>query len=235
MEKEIIAGHIDVPQIEQSTQLELAQSEQRIGLLKAAADSLTVTNADESKTANEMLAGIKAYIKNIDDTRKRLTAPLREGVKTINDAFNFNIGIAEEVDGIIKKKVLVYAKEQERIKIDQERIRREAEIAERNRKQKELEEKAAANNSEFTLSRAIKAEENTNKLAAKEIEVDTAIRSEFGTSFIRKTWKYVVVDAESVPHAFCSPDLGKIRAAVYAGKREIPGVRIYEEESIGTR
>lgn len=182
-----------------------------------------------------MLAAIKQYIKSIDDTRKRLTAPLREGVKTINDAFNFNIGIAEEVDTIIKKKVLVFVKEQERIKIEQERVRREVEIAERNRKQKELEEKAAANNSEFMLSRAIMAEENTKKLAAKEIEVDTAVRSESGTSFVRKTWKYDIVKDADVPREFCSPDLGKIRAAVYAGKREIPGVRIYEEESIGVR
>jgi SMC interacting uncharacterized protein involved in chromosome segregation len=235
METEIIAGHIDVPQIEQSTRTELEQSEQRIGLLKAAADSLTVTSHDESKTANEMLAGIKHYIKNIDDTRKRLTAPLREGVKAINDAFNFNIGIAEEVDGIIKKKVLVYVKAQEAIKLEEARIKREAEIAERNRKQKELEEKAAATNSEFTLSRAIMAEENTKKLAEKEIEVDTAVRSESGTSFIRKTWKYEILKDVDVPRAFCSPDLGKIRAAVNAGQRDIAGVRIYEEESIGVR
>jgi|GEM_PF-3060731 len=45
-------------------------------------------------------------------------------------------------------------------------------------------------------------------------------------------WKYEITNEDQVPREFCSIDPGKLQAAVRAGFREIPGVRIFSEESI---
>jgi hypothetical protein len=38
-----------------------------------------------------------------------------------------------------------------------------------------------------------------------------------------------------VPREYCCPDEGKIRQAVAAGVRVIPGVKIYEDELVSVR
>lgn len=43
-------------------------------------------------------------------------------------------------------------------------------------------------------------------------------------------WKYEIEDETQVPLAYCSPDSAKINAAIKAGVREIPGVRVYEDK-----
>jgi len=52
-------------------------------------------------------------------------------------------------------------------------------------------------------------------------------------SGLTKVWKYEIIDADLVPREYCSPDAGKLQTAVKTDKvREIPGVRIWEDESI---
>lgn len=52
---------------------------------------------------------------------------------------------------------------------------------------------------------------------------------------VRKVWTFEIVDVDAVPREFCSPDNGKIRAAVASGNREIDGVRIFENEVVASR
>lgn len=49
---------------------------------------------------------------------------------------------------------------------------------------------------------------------------------------LKKTVKYVVLEATLVPRGYCTPDDGLIQAAFKAGIREIPGLRIWTEEFI---
>ena len=51
----------------------------------------------------------------------------------------------------------------------------------------------------------------------------------------RAVWTFQVSDADLVPRTFCSPDDRKIRAAVAAGSRSIPGVTIIEETQVIAR
>lgn len=46
------------------------------------------------------------------------------------------------------------------------------------------------------------------------------------------TWKYEITDQESLPREYLTPDTAKIFNAVKGGCREIPGVRIYDEQYI---
>ena len=52
---------------------------------------------------------------------------------------------------------------------------------------------------------------------------------------VRKALAFEVEDASRVPREYCSPDQVLIRAAVNAGARTIPGVRIYEKEQVIAR
>lgn len=46
----------------------------------------------------------------------------------------------------------------------------------------------------------------------------------------RVTWGWEVEDEALVPRELCSPDRGKIAAAVRAGSRNIPGVRVFRRD-----
>jgi hypothetical protein len=51
----------------------------------------------------------------------------------------------------------------------------------------------------------------------------------------RAVWKFRVTNPDAVPRTLCSPDDAKIRAAVGAGTRSIPGVEIYEDTQVIAR
>lgn len=48
---------------------------------------------------------------------------------------------------------------------------------------------------------------------------------------LRKTWKFEVVEEARVPREFLTLDEAKLKTAIKAGERNIPGVRIYQEET----
>jgi len=52
---------------------------------------------------------------------------------------------------------------------------------------------------------------------------------------LTKRWTFEVQDANQVPREYLTVDEKKIREAVQAGARTIPGVRIYQSESIALR
>jgi hypothetical protein len=56
-----------------------------------------------------------------------------------------------------------------------------------------------------------------------------------GKVLITSRWTYEVTDPNQVPREFCEPSPGLIRAAVNAGVRSIPGVRIFQKDNVGHR
>ena len=62
------------------------------------------------------------------------------------------------------------------------------------------------------------------------------VRSETGGSTsVRKTWTYEVVDQKIVPKAYLMLDDGLINLAIKDGTRKIKGLRIYQKESLAVR
>ncbi len=45
---------------------------------------------------------------------------------------------------------------------------------------------------------------------------------------IAKIWSWEVIDEESIPRSFCSPDSKKINSAIKKGIREITGLKIFK-------
>lgn len=73
----------------------------------------------------------------------------------------------------------------------------------------------------------------TAALATQAIAQVAPVAPPAGVS-VRQVTKFEVVNADLVPHEFCSPDLDKIKLALSVG-REVPGVRVFQEAVIAAR
>jgi len=65
----------------------------------------------------------------------------------------------------------------------------------------------------------------------------THIRGDYGsTAYVRKVWTFEVVDLDQVPRDYMSLDVEVVREAITKdGVREIPGLRIYQSETLHVR
>lgn len=79
------------------------------------------------------------------------------------------------------------------------------------------------------------AEESEAPVAPAETQVGKARGSHAGSAHVRKTWNFRVTDESKVPREYLVVSDALIRAAVKAGKREIAGVEIFEEEGVIVR
>lgn len=52
---------------------------------------------------------------------------------------------------------------------------------------------------------------------------------------VREVWKWEFKDASKIPMEYYSIDHSKIDAAVRSGKRDIPGIRIYQDAQVAVR
>jgi hypothetical protein len=65
----------------------------------------------------------------------------------------------------------------------------------------------------------------------------THIRGDYGsTAYVRKTWTFEVVDLDAVPRDYMSLDVDVVREAITKDAvRQIPGLRIYQSETLHVR
>ena len=65
----------------------------------------------------------------------------------------------------------------------------------------------------------------------------THIRGDYGsTAYVRKAWTFEVVDLDAVPRDYMSLDVDVVREAITKDAvREIPGLRIYQSETLHVR
>ncbi len=65
----------------------------------------------------------------------------------------------------------------------------------------------------------------------------THIRGDYGsTAYVRKVWAFEVVDLDAVPRDYMSLDVDVVREAINKdGVRDIPGLRIYQSETLHVR
>jgi len=203
------------------------------------ADLVPVESAVGAHTLNELLGRAAVATKELESTRKRRVEPLNEEVKQINAIFK---AITVHLDDITTKGkgYLVAWTQRERA-----RVQREQEEAQR--KQREAAAAEAVAMAKAEAAKTSKAREKALAEAeaasvaqvaaqiAEPMAAPKAYRGDFGTSSLRKVWRFEVVDQTQVPREFCIVDEKKIRAAVLGGSREIPGVSIYLDETVQVR
>jgi hypothetical protein len=189
------------------------------GMLEAAND-WSIDSPETLKTSVEMAGQAKRLGKGIEIIRKDSVGPLNDVVKKINGLckdFTDRLGMIE--------KALIGKARQYQASQELERRKREEEAR------------------KILLEAQAKLDAEAKKAGVEPIKIETApvveapknVRTEEGTLFNREVWKFEVVRSEDVPREYLIIDEKAISQAVKNGIREIPGVRIYPETTVGLR
>ncbi|HHW15742.1 MAG TPA: hypothetical protein GXX28_12560 [Firmicutes bacterium] len=188
------------------------------GFCEQAATDMAVCDEESLASATNILGRVSTLRKGLEERRKFFVAPLNDQVKRINDLFRALAAPLDRVDQILRDKVLAYRREQERRRREEEERLRKLQEAE----QKKLERKAEKKGLEPPPPPAPVVVAGPAR----------TVSADLGKATIRVVWDFEIVDQSQLPREYLIPDITKIRAAVKAGVREIPGVRIYQNERL---
>ena len=177
------------------------------------AEARVIATFEDVKLANDDLSIISRLKRSMEAKKKEYLEPLKLQTEAIRDTYNYLMTPILEADKITRDKMLIFDKEQKRVREEQERInalRLEA-------AQKEMELKGE-------LSESVNLVEVVPEV--KRVSTD------MGSSGIATTWKFQVIDFKLLPDRFKMENATLIGKVVRAGEREIPGVKIWSEGSI---
>jgi len=179
------------------------------------AEQQEIANQADVDNANIVLNHITKQMKTIEEKRKTFTQPLNQSLREINSTFKKLVEPLKSAREILRDKVMDWRrKEQEKIRIEQERIMKEEQ---RRRKIQEAHKDRGHEVSEpvvMTKPEPLKKTDSTQ---------------------IRKDWKFDILDSTKIPREYLLANETKIRQAIWNGVREIPGVRIYQKETMVNR
>lgn len=195
-------------------------------------NTLEVKTSEDDKKAVELGLANKSALKRIESFRLAIVKPLNDHVKTINGIFEKIMAPFETNDRVIKQKRDSFLREQERLRIEEQRRideqyrKEQAALDEARRKEQEkLNKKAEKKGLE-----AVVLPPATVLPPPPKVEVSQTVRTDIGRSTVRKIMKFEVIEPALVPREYLMPDEKKIGAAVRAKlATSIPGVKIWEE------
>jgi hypothetical protein len=174
---------------------------------------IIITDAD-MKLATDDLAILQRLKKSIEEKRKEYTGPINEHLKAVNDAFKTITIPLENADVVTRTKILDYRHIQERRAKEAEEINRLRLEAAR----KEMELKGELTESVVVIE--------VPQVQPKTVQADNSFSSTV------KIPKFEVEDIKLVPVEFLIVDMAALGKQVRAGRRNIPGVRIWMIDSL---
>lgn len=182
--------------------------------LQQYAEARVIQSDGDIKVATDDLSIIARLKKAIEEKRKEYVGPINEHLKSVNDAFKNFAEPLNQADSITRQKILDYRKEQERIRREQERIN-----------QLRMEAARAEMELKGELTESVKVVEVAPEAPAH-------YRTESGTlgKFMVRKWE--LVDFNLVPGEYKMLNEVLIGKLVRSGLKTIPGIRIYEEETL---
>lgn len=191
---------------------EVAVTERNAAHTLAMANSLVVDSTDRLNAASQMVVDIAAKIKREKDKQDFLTKPIKNHVKLIDGLFKRVIQPLEQARDVIDQKSVTYRLEQQRV-------------------QREVAEILAAAGEE--------------QVAPVTPETNRSVRVEGGSVSYSPTWQFEIEDLGKIPvellRDMAHTKRGRealeqvVRGLVNAGRRVIPGVRIFLTESTSVR
>ncbi len=183
--------------------------------LRKYAETRTITTNDDIKSATFDLTLIAKIKRSLEDKRKEYTGPINTHLKAVNDTFKMLMAPVEQADQLTRSKILAYRQEQERKAREVEEINRlRIEAAQR---------EAAMNNGE--IKEAV-------QIVEAPIPAISKVYTEGGSLGTMKIRKYHVMDFAILPDQYKIENTALLTKVVKAGIPSIPGVEIYEEETL---
>ena len=176
------------------------------------ANAHMVIDQSQADEANEILTKINFGLKQIEAKRTSFTAPLNQSLKEINASFKRMVDPLKYAKTELTARLMVWReKEQARIRAEREKAVREEE---RRQKIKDAHE-----------AKGHKVKEEITPVAKP---MPFSVND---TTKIRKDWKHEIENEALVPREYLMVNGPAITAAVRAGVRDIPGVKIFQKET----
>ena len=200
---------------------------------------LEIISQEACDYAGDILKQLKLNLKELEADRVSITKPINDSLKVINAKYK---PISEHIDNLItilnkKIKSFIIAEEQKR-KEELEKALLEEEEAKR--KIAEAKSDCELFGSTEELEELEQQKENIlayydEKIEQQEDNLKVQAKTEFSTTYKIKKWTYKVENFDLIPREFLMIDDKLIKSAIRDGKRNIAGLTIFEDITIGSR
>lgn len=210
---------------------------QRAIAIRDEANALAVDDAAGKARAIDFLGRVARLKKDAEGHRVGITKPLTDFARNVNALFAEVLRPVDEGDRIARGKVLEF---------DQAERRRAAEAAARAEREgleaeallKEAERAEAAGNvgvAEGLLGTAVAREESAKVVQTQATPPARTTAAGAGAATVRRTWTFRIVDAAAIPRDYLELNEAKVRKAILAGERAIPGLEIFQADGLSVR
>lgn len=192
------------------------------------AESLEIRTVTEYETAGQLIPPLGKLRRELMNERLSQTRPIDAQKSAIMEAYREAEAPMIAAENLVKKAMLAWRRREEE-RAAEERRRAEAEAERERQRLERLADKAEARGD---VAKAEQFEQRADAVVATAAVAD--VPKVDGTA-IRKSWHFEVVDAAAIPRNYLVPDEKAIARVVTALKdrTEIPGIRVWCEESIG--
>lgn len=190
------------------------------------ATEIVVAGRPAAEQATDLVKWIKTTAKKAEEERKRWVQPLNDTVARINAEFRKITDPLNAAELKIKSKLLAFRQAEERAaEVERQRLREQEEQA-----------LAAAENASERGEDDVAEQIVAAVVAVPEPVAPGPVRGDMGAigSVVRR-WTFRVLDAKLVPAQYLMVNEAAIKAAIKGGERVIPGVEIYQDESVSIR
>ena len=218
-----------------STEVAIRAQQEAPAMLKQA-EAVVIMNQSQYEGANNVLKAVKDKYKDLDTKRKDITKPLDLAKRGLMDLFRTPLEILSKAESIIKRAMISYADEQDRLRREEQRKLELKAKAEEDRKRKDLEDRAKK---WADKGKAEKADELLDQ--AEDVHVDAQVvasntEQPKGVSY-QEIWKFKIIDVNKIPREYMMPDEIKLRKMANAMKGAIPvaGIEFYSEKILKSR
>jgi hypothetical protein len=195
--------------LELNNEVELQNIESQISPVIEKAESYVVNTIADVDNASSFLKEIKDMEKTVENKRLTFTKPLNESLKNINDTFKNMREPLEKARGLLTGKILTWKRaEAERVAAEQAAYRK---IQEAEAELRRLQDKPEIIEEPITVAPVV------NKI---------------GNMQTVKRWTFDVEDFSKVPDEYKIIENISVRNAIRNGIRDIPGLNIFQEESL---
>lgn len=195
--------------MELNNEVELQNIESQISPVVEKAQSYVVETIKDVDNASAFLREIKDMEKIVEDKRITFTKPLNESLKNINDTFKKMREPLEQARSLLTNKILTWKRaESEKVAAEQAAWRKIQEA-------------------EAVLRRL----RDEPEVKVEPIIVAPVV-NKIGNMQTVKRWTYEVTGFSQLPDIFKSINTVEINTAIRAGNRDIPGLKIFQSESL---
>lgn len=198
-----------------------------VSKLTSFARTLVIRTAEGYEQAADYLKTIKGLLGKIEDARTRITKPLLQAQRELNAQAKEAAAPLQLAESQIKRAMIAWQEEQERIRLEEQRKAEEAARKERERLEAQAQKAAAAGK----VEKAEALEQRAASVVAPVIQREAPKVAGVRTS---EVWRFEIVDEMQLPREFLIPNETAIRQVVLAMKKNtnIPGVRVWSEKSL---